>query len=181
MKKLSWKTSAFVLLAFTVSAAHAQTSTTEEVVITEPAFKSPGKPLIKGGKETRIPYSPVPIFRQRLANSLEQIDMGISKGWTTSDVASGLKQQASEIGPMIDKIRDAKGADKPLVDEVESKLTALNAAVHAAFNKKETTPSATVEVKAKVATPPSKQPVKTTVAAKKTNVTKTKVTTTKAK
>ena len=136
MKKLSWKQSALVLMAFTVSAAYAQTTTTEEVVITEPAFKTPNKPLIKGGKETRIPYSPIPIFRQRLTNSLEQIDTGVSKGWVTSDVAAGLKQQASEIAPLIDKIKGAKGADKPLVDEVEQKLTALNAAVFASFNKK---------------------------------------------
>ncbi len=180
MKKLSWKTSAFVLTAFTVSVAHAQTTTTEEVVITEPAFKKQDKPLIKGGKETRIPYSPIPIFRQRLTNSLEQIDTGVSKGWVTSDVAAGLKQQASEIAPLIDKIKDVKGADKPLVDAVESKLTALNAAVHAAFNEKQSVkPAAKTEVKTQV--PPAKQAAKTTVAAKKTNVTKSKVTTTQAK
>ena len=152
MKKLSWKQSALILLAFTVSAAHAQTTTTEEVVITEPAFKKQDKPLIKGGKETRIPYSPIPIFRQRLTNSLEQIDTGVSKGWVTSDVAAGLKQQASEIAPLIDKIKDAKGTDKPLVDEVESKLTALNAAVYASFNKK--------PAQAETSTPAAKEPVK---------------------
>jgi len=135
MKKPSWKTSAFVVMALTVSAAHAQTATSEEVVITEPAFKKQDKPLIPGGQETRIPYSPVPIFKQRLTNSVEQIDTGVAKGWVTSEVAASLKQQCSEIAPLIDKIKDAKGADKPLVDEVESKLTALNAAVFASFNK----------------------------------------------
>lgn len=162
MKKLSWKTSALVFMAFTVQAAHAQTSSSEEVVITEPAFKTNDKPLIKGGKETRIPYSPIPIFKQRLTNSFEQIDTGVSKGWITSDVAANLKQQGNEIAPLIDKIKDAKGADKPLVNEVEQKLTAWNAAIFASFNKKETTPSAKVEVKAKVATPAPKEKAKTT-------------------
>ncbi len=136
MKKLSWKTGALVLMAFTVSAAHGQTTNTEEVVITEPAFKSQDKPLIKDGKETWIPYSPIPLFRQRLTNSLEEIDTGVSKGWITNEVAASLERQANEIAPLIDKIKDVKGADKLLVDEVESKLTALNAAIYVSSFKR---------------------------------------------
>lgn len=165
MNKLGWITSS-VLMAITVQATLAQTSTTEEVIIMEPAFKSQKKPLIPGGKETRIPYSPVPLFKQRLTNSLEQIDTGVSKGWVTSEVAATLKQQGNEIAPLIDKIKDAKGADKPLVDEVEQKLTALNAAVFASFNKQ------TVKEEAKKAEPAKVESKKQTATTKKTTAQK---------
>lgn len=155
MNKLGWVTGAF-LVAITVQATLAET--TEEVMVVEPAFKNDNGPLIEnksGGKvtEVKIPYSPVPIFRQRLKNSLEQIDMGVTKGWITADVAAGLKQQGNEIAPMIDGIKDPK-ADKPLVDQIELKLTALNAAVFAASNK------APVKEETKKAETPAVEPVK---------------------
>lgn len=160
MNKLGWITGAF-LVAITAQVTYAET--TEEVQVVEPAFKIDKRPLIEnrsGGKvtEVKIPYSPVPIFRQRLKNSLEQIDMGVTKGWITAEVAGGLKQQCNEIAPLIDSIKDPK-AEKPLVDQIESKLTAVNAAVYAAMNKpavnevkKAETPAA-VSVKAEVKKP----------------------------
>jgi hypothetical protein len=166
MNKLGWITGAF-LVAITAQATLAET--TEEVMVVEPAFKSDKTPLIdnkSGGKvtEVKIPYSPVPIFRQRLKNSLEQIDMGVTKGWITADVAAGLKDQCNEIAPLIDSIKDPK-AEKPLVDQIESKLTAVNAAVYAASNK-----PAVKEEEKKAETPASasvKAEVKKPVAAKK--------------
>ena len=138
------------MLLLSCQVAISQTTTTETTVIQEPAYVTPTRlaplPVDKSPGQVvdvQIQLNPKPIYKKRLAAILEQIENGETKGWITSDVAADLKRQRNEIVTLAESIHDQMKADRQTVDQVESRLTVLNAAVYDAFNKPATSKAVT--------------------------------------
>jgi hypothetical protein len=143
-------TSLFAVLCPSVGLADEPTSDTttqpqvnsRSQVLKEPAYVTPTRlgPMPDAGShritEIQIGSEAKPVFERRLTMLLEQINLAESKGWITADQASGFRTEHSGIVTLSNTIKDPTNIDRKTVDDVEGKITALNAALYAASNKK---------------------------------------------
>lgn len=110
-------------------------------VIKEPAYVTPTRlgPMPDAGShritEVQIGNEAKPVFERRLTMLLEQINLAESKGWITADQASSFRSDHSGIVTLANTIKDPTNSDRKTVDDVEGKITALNASLYAASNK----------------------------------------------
>lgn len=145
-------------------------------ILKEPAYITPTRlgPMPDAGShrimDIQIGSEAKPVFERRLTMLLEQINLAETKGWITSNAASGFRTEHSGIVTLANSIKDPINADRKTVDDVEGKITALNAALYAASNKKSADTQATQQKsdkpdsadEASTASPDQSSPDKTT-------------------
>lgn len=73
-----------------------------------------------------------PKFRQRLTNLKDQINLGSSKGWLSSEQIASFNQRHDQVSAFEESVRQ-KGYQKDDVDKLEQQVTALNDALSQAL------------------------------------------------
>lgn len=96
-----------------------------------------------------------PLYYKRLAAMLEQIQNSEAKGWITTQQAADFKKEHSEIAALVETIADPLDPNRKTVDEVETRLTALNAALYKASNEPKKEEKAAAEKPAEKTTEPA--------------------------
>lgn len=110
------------------SSSSATTTTTTTTTSTSPGLRTE-KPSI--GLQ--------PKFKKRISDIADQIDMALSKGFISSDEASGFKQRQLQLLSM-DEEYNKKGSAPNLLVEIERTITVLNADMYRAMNKDKAAP-----------------------------------------
>lgn len=75
-----------------------------------------------------------PSFEKRLANMLDQINMGESRGWINSAEASALRSEHASY-KSDELAAKADGFSRMEIDDLERKLTAFNITIHHALER----------------------------------------------
>lgn len=75
-----------------------------------------------------------PKYKQRLTTYGEQIDLGITRGWLTSEEAARFKQEIARLAA-LEAEASAHGYPKPELDNLEGQFTKFNIDLSQASNK----------------------------------------------
>lgn len=95
-----------------------------------------------------------PTYEKRINAIKEQVDLGVSKGWISSERAESLKGEASRIMVSV----DATGKKDPTqaeADELDRSITKLNSDVYQAMQGSSPAPASTTETTAPSSAPES--------------------------